>query len=86
MLEAVVERVPPPRGAPEGPLSALIFDAHYDSFRGTVVSCRVFDGEVRPGDKIRLMYNGATYQVEETGIFRLAREPDLASRPGKWAT
>jgi GTP-binding protein LepA len=75
MLEAVVERVPPPRGNPEGPLSALIFDAHYDPFRGTVVSCRVFDGEVRPGDKIRLMYNGASYQVEETGIFRLAREP-----------
>jgi GTP-binding protein LepA len=74
MLEAVVERIPPPKGSPEAPLSALIFDAHYDPFRGTVVSCRVFDGEVRPGNKIRLMYNGASYQVEETGIFRLVRE------------
>ena len=75
VLEAVVERIPPPKGSPEAPLSALIFDAHYDPFRGTIVSCRVFDGEVKPGDVIRLMYNGATYQVEETGIFRLPREP-----------
>ncbi len=75
LLEAVVERIPPPKGSPEAPLSALIFDAHYDPFRGTIVSCRVFDGEVKPGDVIRLMYNAATYQVEETGIFRLPREP-----------
>jgi len=75
ILEAVVERIPPPQGSPEAPLSALIFDAHYDPFRGTIVSCRVFDGEVKPGEVIRLMYNGAAYQVEETGIFRLPREP-----------
>jgi translation elongation factor EF-4 len=73
--EAVVARIPPPQGSPEAPLSALIFDAHYDPFRGTVVSCRVFDGVVKPGEVIRLMYNGAAYQVEETGIFRLPREP-----------
>jgi GTP-binding protein LepA len=75
VLEAVVTRIPPPKGSPEQPLSALIFDAHYDSFRGTVVSCRVFDGKVKPGDIIRLMYTNTTHKVEETGIFRLSREP-----------
>jgi len=75
ILRAVVERIPPPSGDPEKPLTALIFDAHYDSFPGTIVSCRVFDGTVRPGDTIRLMSQGTTYRVEEVGIFRLAREP-----------
>jgi len=72
---AIIDRIPPPAGDPEKPLSALIFDAHYDPFRGTIVSCRVFDGTVRPGDMIRLMSNGMTYKVEEAGIFHLTREP-----------
>jgi len=71
---AIIHRIPPPAGDPEKPLSALIFDAHYDPFRGTIVSCRVFDGTVRPGDMIRLMSNGTIYKVEEVGIFHLARE------------
>ncbi|MDY0039281.1 MAG: translation elongation factor 4, partial [Desulforhabdus sp.] len=75
VLEAVVERIPPPSGSDVEPLSALIFDAHYDSFRGTIISCRVFEGALRQGDTIRFMSNGATYRVEEVGIFRLNREP-----------
>ena len=75
ILEAIVARIPPPTGSPEEPLSGLIFDAHYDSFRGTVVSCRIFDGRVKPGDIIRLMYHGTVHKVEETGVFRLTREP-----------
>jgi GTP-binding protein LepA len=75
VLEAIVAQIPPPRGSAEQPLSALIFDAHYDSFRGTIVSCRIFDGKVKPGEVIRLMYNNTTHKVEETGIFRLTREP-----------
>ncbi|MGD0230765.1 MAG: translation elongation factor 4, partial [Syntrophorhabdales bacterium] len=74
ILEAIVTRIPPPTGSVERPLSALIFDARYDSFRGTIVSCRIFDGVVTPGDTIRLVSTGATYKVEEVGIFRLARE------------
>jgi GTP-binding protein LepA len=74
ILEAIVAQIPPPSGNAEEPLSALIFDARYDSFRGTIVTCRVFHGTVKPGDTIRLMSNGATYKVEEVGIFRLARE------------
>jgi len=75
ILEAIVARIPPPTGSPEEPLSGLIFDAHYDSFRGTVVSCRIFEGRVKPGDIIRLMYHGTMHKVEETGVFRLTREP-----------
>lgn len=75
MLEEITLRIPPPQGDPGDPFTALIFDANYDSFRGTVVSCRVFDGSIRPGDTIRLMSNGSTYKVEEVGCFRLVREP-----------
>jgi len=74
VYEAIVNRVPPPSGNAEKPLAALIFDAHYDPFRGAIVSCRVFDGALRPGDIIRLMFNGAAHKVEEVGIFRLNRE------------
>jgi GTP-binding protein LepA len=75
VFEAIVKLIPPPVGDSGKPLSALIFDAQYDSFRGTIVSCRVFDGAVKPGDIMRLMNNGSAYKVEETGIFRLTREP-----------
>jgi GTP-binding protein LepA len=75
ILQAIVERIPPPKGDLEKPLSALIFDAQYDQFRGTIVSCRIFDGSVRPGDVLRLMSTGGTYKVEEVGTFRLSKEP-----------
>jgi GTP-binding protein LepA len=74
VFEAIVNRVPPPSGNAEKPLAALIFDAHYDPFRGAIVNCRVFDGALRPGDIIRLMFNGAAHKVEEVGVFRLNRE------------
>jgi GTP-binding protein LepA len=74
VLEAIVERIPPPAGQEENPLAGLIFDARYDSFRGVIISCRLFDGRVKAGDIIRLMSNDATYKVEEVGIFRLQRE------------
>jgi GTP-binding protein LepA len=73
ILEAIVQRIPPPKGDPEAPLAALIFDAEYDSFRGTVIHCRVFEGTVQSGDIIRLVYNGATYKVDEVGGFSLGR-------------
>ena len=74
IMEAIVKRLPPPLGDPAAPLAALIFDAKYDSFRGTVIHCRIFDGTVKAGDVIRLMYNDATYRVEEVGLFILRRE------------
>lgn len=75
VLETIVEQIPPPSGDRDEPLSALTFDAHYDSFRGVIVSCRLFSGVVRPGDIIRFMSNNATYKVEEVGIFQLNRVP-----------
>jgi len=74
ILEAIVARIPPPKGNAEAPLAALIFDAKYDAFRGTVIHCRLFDGKVKAGDIIRFMFNNATYRVEEVGRFILRRE------------
>ncbi|MHB8068698.1 MAG: translation elongation factor 4 [Desulfobaccales bacterium] len=75
VLEAIITHIPPPKGDLAAPLSALIFDANYDSYRGTIVSCRVFDGKVKPGDLIRTMYNNTVHKVEEVGVFGLQREP-----------
>jgi GTP-binding protein LepA len=74
ILEAIVERIPPPKGNAQSPLAALIFDAKYDPFRGTVIHCRVFDGSVKNGDIIRFIFNNAIYKVEEVGHFLLARQ------------
>jgi len=83
IFEAIVERIPPPKGNEKDPLRALVFDAHYDQFRGTVVSIRVFDGQIKPGDQIRLMATGAQYKVEEVGIFQLERIPKDRLGPGE---
>ncbi len=73
VLEAIVQRIPPPQGRAEDPLAGLIFDAQYDSYRGTVIHCRIFDGSVKSGDLIRLVSNQAIYKVEEVGRFSLYR-------------
>ncbi len=67
VLEAVVRDVPPPKGDMEAPLKALIFDSYYDSYLGVVVNVRVFDGALRSGDKIKLMSNGAIFDVVDVG-------------------
>ncbi len=72
VLESVVQKLPPPSGDPTKPLKALIFDSHYDSYRGTVVHFRVFQGRISQGDVISFMSNKATYKVEEVGIFQLS--------------
>jgi len=74
LLRALVTRIPPPSGSSEEPLRALIFDSHYDPYRGVIVHLRVFDGEVRPGDTIEIWSSGAVYEVEETGHFKIKLE------------
>ena len=73
ILEAIVGRIPAPQGSPKEPLAALIFDAQYDSYRGTIIHCRIFEGTIKAGDIIRFMSSDATYKVEEVGHFLLQR-------------
>jgi GTP-binding protein LepA len=67
LFEAVVERIPPPKGDPEAPLKALLFDSWFDTYRGVVVLVRILDGELRTGDRIVLMASGAEYEAEDVG-------------------
>jgi GTP-binding protein LepA len=74
VLRAIVERIPPPPGRPEGKLRALIFDAIVDTFRGVIVYFRIFDGTLRTGEKIQMLRNNRTYEVQEIGQFRPQRK------------
>lgn len=69
ILEQVVEKVPAPEGDPAAPLKGLIFDSHYDPYKGVIVYLRIIDGTVKPGDKIRMMATGKEFEVVETGVF-----------------
>ena len=75
LFEAIVKRIPPPIGRSDGPLQALIFDSHYDSYRGVVIHIRVFSGRLKSGQTIRFMNTEGEYKVEETGIFILKLSP-----------
>ncbi len=69
LLEAIVVRIPPPKGDEKAPLSCLIFDSYYDAYRGVIPHVRVFDGSVAAGDKIIIKSTGKTFDVEEVGYF-----------------
>ncbi len=77
VLEAVIVRIPPPRGDPAAPLSALIIDSWFDNYVGVVMLVRVIDGTLKPKDKIQLMATGATYNCEQVGVFT----PKAVGRP-----
>jgi GTP-binding protein LepA len=83
LFEAIIKRLPPPAGDPDMPLKALIFDSHYDPFRGTVVHVRLFQGTVKAGDEIIFMSNKAVYKVEEVGIFQIRRIPQKQLAAGQ---
>ncbi|MBA3281565.1 MAG: elongation factor 4 [Acidimicrobiia bacterium] len=68
LLDAVIARIPAPVGDPDAPLQALIFDSHFDQYRGVVSSVRVMDGTIRTGEKLRFMQAGAVYEADEIGV------------------
>ncbi|HHV63176.1 MAG TPA: elongation factor 4 [Firmicutes bacterium] len=70
ILEAIATRIPAPKGSPESPLRALIFDSHFDPYRGVIAYVRVVDGQVAPGMKIMMMATGKVFDVDEVGVFR----------------
>jgi len=78
ILEAIVQRIPPPRGNTDAPLRALIYDSHFDPFVGIVAYVRVIDGVLRPGQKIRMMSTGREFDVTGVGVFR----PDMRPTDG----
>ncbi len=69
ILEAIVQRIPPPQGDPGGTLRALVFDSWFDQYRGVVILVHVVDGKLEPKMKVRLMASGGTYEVEHLGVF-----------------
>jgi GTP-binding protein LepA len=83
LCEAIVHRVPPPSGSDQQPLKALIFDSHYDVYRGVVVHVRVYEGRLHAGQTVRFWWNSSSYKVEEAGIFRLALVPVESLGPGE---
>jgi GTP-binding protein LepA len=83
VLEAIVQKVPPPAGGEKEPLRALIFDSLYDQYRGVVCFIRVVDGIIRKGEKIRFASTGRLYDVEEVGLLRLDRVPTPELQTGE---
>ena len=77
VLAAIVERVPPPQGDPNAPLQAMVFDSHYDEFRGAIIYIRIMNGTVKLGQRIKLLRSGTTHEVLELGQFC----PQRQSRP-----
>ena len=71
ILEAIVERIPPPEGDPEAPLQALIFDSVFNSFRGIIVYYRILNGSIKKGDKVKFVSTGQEYDADEVGILKL---------------
>ncbi|MDI9442018.1 MAG: elongation factor 4 [Firmicutes bacterium] len=82
VLEAIVQRIPAPKGDPDAPARAMIFDSHYDQYRGAVAYARVVDGTIRKGDIIRMMSSGREFEVDELGVFRPAMVSVAALGPG----
>jgi len=75
VLAGIVEKLPAPQGDPDAPLKALVFDAHFDSYRGVILQCRVMEGTLKTRDSIHFMHSGRDYTVEELGYNQLKLNP-----------
>jgi GTP-binding protein LepA len=83
LLDAAIERIPAPTGDPDAPLQALIFDSHFDQYRGVVSSIRVMDGTLTTGSKLRFMHAGVTHEADEVGVRTPEPTPVAALGPGE---
>jgi GTP-binding protein LepA len=83
LLDAIVERIPPPKGSPSEPLQALIFDSYYDQYRGVISSLRVVNGTLETHTKVRFMQAGAVHEAEEIGVRLPVAQPVDALGPGE---
>ena len=83
ILEAIIAKVPPPRGNPEGPLRAMIIDSWFDSYVGVVMLVRVVDGRLARGDRIKMMATGASYNADNLGVFTPANQPRESLEAGE---
>ena len=84
VLEAIVKKVPPPATSdPEAPLKALVFDSHYDKYRGVIAYIRVMEGHIQKGEKIKFMNTGKVFELTETGVFRPGMEPTTGLAVGE---
>jgi GTP-binding protein LepA len=82
ILEAIIERVPPPSGDPQAPLRALIFDSVYNSFRGVETYFRVYDGSIKKGQQIKFVHTNKTYNADEIGTLKLTQHPKQEIKAG----
>ena len=82
ILEAIIHRVPPPKGNPEAPLQALIFDSVFNSFRGIIAYFRIYNGEIRKGDLVKFVNTKKEYEANEIGVLRLKQEPRPVLKTG----
>jgi GTP-binding protein LepA len=83
ILEAIITKVPPPRGNPQGPLRAMIIDSWFDSYVGVVMLVRVVDGRLARGDRIKMMATGASYNADNLGVFTPANQPRESLEAGE---
>lgn len=82
LLQAIIKRIPSPKGEEDAPLQALIFDSFFESYRGVIISTRIVNGQVRVGDKIKMMETGAVYDVTELGVTTPKEEKKNLLRAG----
>jgi len=82
LMEGLVEWIPSPAGDEKAPLKALIFDSHYDAYRGVIIHIRMFDGTLKEGDEIRFVSNKSDYKVEDVGVFKIGLEKTKSLSPG----
>ena len=75
IFQAIIDRIPAPTVEDTGAFKALVFDSHYDAFRGVIIHFRIFEGSIKKGDRIQFMSNDAIYKVEEVGLFQIKRSP-----------